>query len=64
LIIGVAGAVGLAWLLEQLIPTFVTSFEWSDLALVAVASVVMSTLASVIPARRIARVDPASVFRV
>lgn len=50
--------------IERLLPEFVTILHASDYALVVAATAAMSGLASILPVRRIAKLDPASVFRV
>lgn len=68
---GVAGfAVGtiltfaLAAALQRLIPSFATTIGPIDVGLAAAAALLMSLLSSFVPVRPIARLDPASVFRV
>ncbi|MFP5326368.1 MAG: ABC transporter permease [Acidimicrobiia bacterium] len=50
--------------IEGLLPEFVTVLRPADYGLVVAATAVMSALASLLPVRRVARLDPASVFRV
>jgi putative ABC transport system permease protein len=45
------------------VPQFATDIVASDLAWIALAAVVMAVVASLIPLSRIARIDPAEVFR-
>jgi putative ABC transport system permease protein len=52
-----------AWLIRELAPKTELDFTPALFALVAVASVLMALLASYIPIRRLARLDPAAVFR-
>lgn len=68
---GVAGfaagtglAFGLGALLERAIPSFVTSIRATDVGLAAGAALLMALASSFIPIRPVARLDPASVFRV
>ena len=63
LVVGVGVTFALAALLERIEPLFVTSFRPVDVAFVAVASLVMSLLASLLPVRPVLRLDPAEVFR-
>lgn len=63
----VAGAgltVGVSALIERLLPEFVTVTRPVHAALVALATATMSVLASLLPVRRLTRLDPAEVFRV
>lgn len=62
-VFGVLLAIGLGRAAETWVPQFVTDIRAGDLVLVAAASVVMALLASVIPLGRIARIDPAEVFK-
>jgi putative ABC transport system permease protein len=62
--LGAALTFALGAALERLLPSFVTSFGTADVALVAAAALLMSVLSSFIPARPVARLDPAEVFRV
>ena len=48
---------------ELWVPQFITSIQPRDLALVGVAAVCMGLIAAVIPLGKIAKVDPAVVFR-
>ncbi len=50
-------------LIESEIPEFATLYRWQDLTIVFAAALVMSVLAAAVPIRRVARVDPATVFR-
>ncbi len=70
LIIGIAGFVlsvpltlAVNRVARQLVPEFVTVLRWQDVAAVLVAALAMAVIAAVIPVRRIATIDPASVFR-
>lgn len=62
--VGIALTLLLGWGLEQLLPSFVISFAGVDFALAAGATLLMSLLAAFLPARPVARLDPAEVFRV
>lgn len=69
-IVGVAGfAVGVpaasvvATYVERIVPEFLTKLEWTSMVTVLVALVLMSFVAAYVPARRIAQIDPAIVFR-
>jgi putative ABC transport system permease protein len=54
---------GGAWVVSQLRPQFWFSLESRDLLVIAGAAVVMAVLAALMPARRLGRLDPASVYR-
>lgn len=62
-VVGLAAAVVIARLAEQMVPEFVTDFRARDVAGVLVAAGLMSVLASLAPVRRINGIDPALVFR-
>jgi putative ABC transport system permease protein len=62
-VVGLGAAVLVARLASQAVPEFVTDIRWYDVLAVLVAAVMMSVVSSYIPARRIASIDPASVFR-
>jgi putative ABC transport system permease protein len=53
----------LAWLLPRLSPTLAVSVHAGDLALTFVVAAAVSAVAAAFPVLRVARVDPASVFR-
>ena len=50
-------------LLQDAVPQFTLLFRWQDFLFVLAAAVVMSAIAALVPVRRVARVDPAIVFR-
>lgn len=52
-----------SWAIHELAPTTELEFPPVLFVVVAVAALLMAVLASVIPVRRLARLDPASVFR-
>lgn len=54
---------GGAWLVGRLRPQFWFSFEWQDLMILAGAVLAMGGMAAIIPTRRLARLEPASVYR-
>lgn len=64
LVLGVGVTFALAAALRRLVPSFVTTIGPADIALVAVAALLMSVLASFVPLRPVARLEPAAVFRV
>lgn len=51
-------------LLERALPSFVVAIGAGDVALAAAAALVMALISSLMPIRPVARLDPASVFRV
>ena len=50
-------------LLQDAVPQFTLLFRWQDFLFVLAAAVVMSAVAAIVPIRRVARIDPAVVFR-
>ena len=66
-VLGFGAGVGLAFLFNRvavhLVPEFVTYIRWQDVVLTLGISGVMTFVASFLPINRVARVDPASVFR-
>jgi putative ABC transport system permease protein len=50
-------------LIQDSIPEFATIYRWQDVLAVFGAALVMSALAAIVPIRRVAQVDPATVFR-
>jgi putative ABC transport system permease protein len=60
---GVGGAFLAAAIVRSVLPQFITTFLAPDIALVFAGAMVMSVIASLIPAVRIMRVDTLSVFR-
>ena len=64
LVVGVALTLGLAAVLERLLPSFVATVRIVDVGLVLLAAVAMSVASSFLPVRPVTRLDPAQVFRV
>jgi len=66
-VVGFGAGVGLAFLFNEvagdLVPQFITYIRTKDIALVFGITIVMSVIASYLPINRVARVEPASVFR-
>jgi len=66
-IFGFAAGVGLAFVFnrfaEDLVPQFITYIRLRDIAFVLAVTAMMSFVASYLPINRVARVEPASVFR-
>jgi putative ABC transport system permease protein len=66
-VVGFAGGVGLAFLFNELagdlVPQFITYIRGRDIAMIFAVTIVMSVVASFMPINRVARVEPASVFR-
>jgi putative ABC transport system permease protein len=48
---------------ERIVPVFVTEIRAGDIVFAGVGALLMAVVASFIPARRMARLDPAEVFR-
>jgi putative ABC transport system permease protein len=66
-VVGFGGGVGLAFLFNEvagdLVPQFITYIRGKDIAMIFGVTIVMSVVASFMPINRVARVEPASVFR-
>jgi len=66
-VVGFGAGVGLAFLFNEvagdLVPQFITYIRPRDIALVFGITIAMSVIASYLPINRVARVEPASVFR-
>ena len=66
-LLGFSAGVGLAFLFNRVagdvVPEFVTYIRWQEVALTLGIVALMTFLASYLPINRVARVDPASVFR-
>jgi putative ABC transport system permease protein len=62
--VGVPLALAVNRIAEQRVPEFITLVRWQDVATVFAATLVMAVVAAFIPIRRVARIDPAAVFRV
>lgn len=67
-LLGFSAGVGLAFLFNRvagdLVPQFVTHIRWEDVAFTLGVAALMTFVASYLPINRVARVDPASVFRI
>ena len=50
-------------LIQDAVPQFGLVFHWQDFLLVLAAVLVMSAVATLVPVRRVASIDPAMVFR-
>lgn len=61
--VGLGAALLVVWAAEAWVPQFITHIMPGDLVLVGVAAIVMGLVAALAPMRRIARLDPAIVFR-
>ena len=62
-VLGLAGALAVARVAQSLVPDFATEFRLLDVAGVLASTVVMAFAASLVPVRRLNRIDPALVFR-
>jgi putative ABC transport system permease protein len=61
--IGYLMYLGGAWLVSQLRPQFWFSLQWDNLLVLVAAAIGMALIAAIIPARRLGRLEPASVYR-
>ena len=48
---------------QDTVPQFVVFVRWQDILAIASATILMSLLAAYIPIRRIASIDPVTVFK-
>ena len=62
-LVGLGGALLVAWLAGRAVPDFVTDFQPFDIAAVLAAAGGMAIVASFVPVRRINSIDPALIFR-
>jgi putative ABC transport system permease protein len=62
-LVGVPLAAAVNRIASQIVPRFITLIRWQDLAAVFAAALGMAVVAALIPIRRVASIDPASVFR-
>lgn len=60
---GAAGSVGAAWAIESAWPQFIVEIRGSAFVVVGFSLLVMVLLGSLIPLRRVERLEPAMVFR-
>jgi putative ABC transport system permease protein len=61
-----AGAVlsaGIALLAQNLVPEFITELRWADYVWIFAVTLAMAIVSALLPVRRLARIDPAEVFR-
>lgn len=63
LVVGCALAFALSPLAGAVVPVFVTDIRSPDIVFVGVATLIMSVVAALVPARPVARLDPAEVFK-
>lgn len=63
LTVGVPATFALAALLERMEPAFVTTFSARHIVFVAIAALVMTLVAALLPLRPVLRLDPADVFQ-
>ena len=61
--VGAPLSIGASRLIERFVPEFGTLFQWQPIAAVLVGVLLVSLVAAYLPVRRIARIDPAVVFR-
>jgi putative ABC transport system permease protein len=62
-VLGILASALAATLIRQRVPEFVTDLRALDAVAVFVTALLVSTVAALLPARRISRIDPAMVFR-
>jgi putative ABC transport system permease protein len=62
--VGAVLTIGLASVLERVLPSFVVTIRAGDLVIAAAGALAMSVAASFVPIRPVTRLDPAQVFRV
>jgi ABC-type lipoprotein release transport system permease subunit len=62
-VIGAGMTVIIAPFAQDTVPQFVVYVRWQDILAVASATILMSLLAAYIPVRRIASIDPVTVFK-
>jgi putative ABC transport system permease protein len=64
---GVALGIGLAWLatwvIMEVFPRFLVILQWNMILPTALTGIAMGLMAALLPARYVARLDPARVFR-
>ncbi|MEX0785698.1 MAG: FtsX-like permease family protein [Dehalococcoidia bacterium] len=61
-VLGAGGTILATRFVSDFVPQFVTLLRWQDLLMVLGTTLIMSVIAAVLPVRRIANVDPVSVF--
>jgi putative ABC transport system permease protein len=62
-VLGLGLTLAVAPFATDIVPQFVLFTRWQDVLMVAGATVVMALLAAYIPVRRLAQIDPTSVFK-
>ena len=62
-VIGVSLTLVASQFVADLVPQFVTLVRWQDILIVLGTTLVMSTIAAVLPVRRLTQVDPVLVFK-
>ncbi|MFJ6271570.1 ABC transporter permease [Pseudarthrobacter oxydans] len=61
--LGAALALAVNAVVGNYVPEFITEIQWLDAAWIFAVTVVMAVVSSLLPVRRLARIDPAEVFR-
>ena len=61
--VGAALALAINAVAGNYVPEFITEIRWLDAAWIFAVTVVMAVVSSLLPVRRLARIDPAEVFR-
>jgi len=62
-VLGVGATVLLAPFAQDLVPQFVVFVRWQDLLGITAATLLMAVIAAFIPIRRLAQIDPVTVFK-
>ncbi len=62
-VFGVSFTLAVAPFLSDLVPQFVVFVRWQDILIVAASTIIMALLSGYVPVRRLAGIDPTSVFK-
>jgi ABC-type antimicrobial peptide transport system permease subunit len=62
-IVGASATVLVAPFAQDIVPQFVVLVRWQDLLGIIGATLLMALIAAFIPIRRLARIDPVTVFK-
>ncbi len=62
-ILGIGATVLIAPFAQDLVPQFVVWVRWQDLLLITGATLLMAVIAAIVPIRRLAEIDPVTVFK-
>jgi ABC-type lipoprotein release transport system permease subunit len=61
--LGAGATVLIAPFAQNLVPQFVVWVRWQDLLLITGATLLMAMIAALVPIRRLAEIDPVTVFK-